>query len=302
MELDFSAKATPITLEGLKQSIVEKHPNGETVGGISHINLIEDVMEIFENRGFQPRVTDLFAANNRDKYRPGVTIDKYRAAQMQELGYEAIMFRRVFANIDLGIENYKDSVMKCVVSYSQKGVQVAFGPEVRACRNLCILRAKDVFATYSLGRPSLKETSFKQTTDLLKQVEAYSVCLEQENAEMISKIQEWDAKPFFHDDYCHLLYILMTMRVVKDSEDKDVHFNDTYALNNSQINIVHETVLKEKFTRFSSEHKVTTPTWWEAYNWMNRLFKPGKMETPQIVPQSLALSEAFNDAFYESTL
>lgn len=297
MELDFSAKATPITLEGLKQSIVEKHPNGETVGGISHINLFEAVLEIFDKRGFTAQITDLFAANNRDKYRPGVTIDQYRAAQMEELGYEAIMFRRVFANIDLGIENYNGSVMKCVISYSQRGIQVAFGPEVMACRNLCILRAKDVFATYSLGRPSLKEATYKQADDLLTQVDSYSVTLEEENAQTAKMIGYWNDREFSHEDYCHLLYILMSMRVCKDTDIKELHKSDTYALNNAQINQVHENALLNWIKFGENGGK---PSFWHAYNWMNTLFKPTLMETPQIVPQSLALSEAFCKVYNES--
>ena len=74
MVLDFSQKATPITLEGLRHSIVEKLPNGETVGGISHINFIEDVLEIFSKEGIDAEITDLFAANNRVRWqRPRIS-------------------------------------------------------------------------------------------------------------------------------------------------------------------------------------------------------------------------------------
>lgn len=296
MDLDFSAKATPITLEGLKQSIVEKHPNGEAVGGISHVNLIEDVLEMFDRQGFKAKITDLFAANNQDKYRPGVTIDKYRAAQMEELGYEAVMIRRLFANIDLGIENYEGSVLKCVISYSQRGIQVAFGPEVMACRNLCILRAKDVFSTYALGRPSLREASFRQVDDMLLHIDNYITCVEQENVEMRQMIGTWDSREMTLTLYCKLLYTLMTMRVAKDTKDAALHKNVTYALNSSQINACHETALREMlFNRTMGR----TPTAWEAYNWMNRLFKPEQMDTPSIVPQSLALTEAFMETFNE---
>lgn len=296
MNLDFSAKATPITLEGLKQSIVEKHPNGEAVGGISHVNLIEDVMEMFDRKGFQVKISDLFAANNNDKYRPGVTIDKYRAAQMPELTYEAVMFRRIFVNIDLGIENYKDSVLKCVISYSQRGIQIAFGPEVQACRNLCILRAKDVFSTYTLGRPSLKESSYKQVGDMLNHVDTYITCVEQENAEMRNMLDAWDNYTFSKDAYCHLLYVLMTMRAKKDSKEACIHTSLAYALNSAQINACHETALIEWA---EMEHKKFDPTWWEAYNWFNRLFKPTEMDMPNIVPQSLALTEAFQETYNE---
>ena len=299
MELDFSQKATPITLEGLRQSIVEKHPNGDAVGGISHINLIESLMDCFEKRGFKPQITDLFAANNRDKYRPGVTIDEYRAAQMQELGYEAIMIRRVFVNVDLGIENYKGSVMKCVISYSQRGIQVAFGPEVTACRNLCILRAKDVFTTYALGRPSLREATCKEAADVLAKVDSYAITLEQENSDMLSMVSQWEEKEFTHLDYCRLLYILLSMRVCKDTEKRELHKNDTYALSNTQINQVHENALLN-WIRFGENGR--KPSFWDAYNWMNTLYKPMLMESPQIVPQSLALSEAFCKVYNEKQL
>ena len=87
MNLDFSEKKVQaISLDALRMTITEKYPNGNPVGGIYHYQLIDQLLSWLKDVGYEAEVTDLFAANNRDKYRPGVTFDPAAADKFGDNG------------------------------------------------------------------------------------------------------------------------------------------------------------------------------------------------------------------------
>ncbi len=74
-KLNFAeAPVQVLTLEELERSYHENLPTGDPVGGIYHFALILKVLELFEQRGLNPAVQEIFAAANRDSKRPGVTL------------------------------------------------------------------------------------------------------------------------------------------------------------------------------------------------------------------------------------
>ena len=74
-ELDFQKnKVEVMTLDELSQTYRENYPNGLPVGGMYHFALIQQILEAFERYNLKYEVKEVFAANNNDRYRPGVTI------------------------------------------------------------------------------------------------------------------------------------------------------------------------------------------------------------------------------------
>lgn len=290
MKFEFNENSSfPITLEGLSRSIVEKYPSGEAVGGIAHHILISEILSLIQEKGFSPIITDIFCANNRDKYRPGVTIDKERAAQMEELDYEALIMRRIFVNIDLVDLSDGGIDTRCVISYSQRGITIAFGLEVKACRNLSILRPKDVFTTYSIGRKSVESNIERDVNVLIGNVANYLDDFSSAVSGMYDIHYKWRSTPFGIDDYAHLLYELMNARVRHDSQDKSLSTSEIYPLNSSQINSTFEKSLLILSQRVNHEVDLN---YWNALNMFNTVFKPDQMALPNIIPQSLALSDS----------
>ena len=140
-----------LTLDQLKETHKENYANGLPVMGIYHFAFIERLLELLQAAGISYEVNEIFAADNRDRYRPGVTILQDVVNQHNEVTLDAHIFRRVYANINLKNELVKGEVsMNMAVAYHQKGIQVAFGPYVHVCHNQTILGAQDVFSTTSM--------------------------------------------------------------------------------------------------------------------------------------------------------
>ena len=144
-ELDFTQRnVETLTLEDLGQTFKENYPNGQPVGGIYHFELIQRLLDIMQAHNIKPVVQEIFAANNREKYRPGVSLSDVVAADKGVNSLEAHILRRVYANINLEVDIEADVKLNCAVAYHQKGIQIAFGPYVHVCHNQTILSAQDM--------------------------------------------------------------------------------------------------------------------------------------------------------------
>jgi hypothetical protein len=89
---------------------------------------------------------------------------------------------------------------------------------------------------------------------------------------------------FKREDMLQLIGILVEKRIVHDSQNEALHDATPYPLNSSQINETAENMLA-----MMSQNK--TMTYWDAYQSLNTVLKPSRMDIPQVLPQSLALFE-----------
>ena len=79
-----------------------------------------------------------------------------------------------------------------------------------------------------------------------------------------------------------LIGMLVEKRIMHDSQNEALHDAAPYPLNSSQINETTENMLE-----MMSQSKAMT--YWDAYQSLNTVLKPGRMDIPQVLPQSLAL-------------
>lgn len=63
-----------LTLDQLKETHKENYANGLPVMGIYHFAFIERLLELLQAAGISYEVNEIFAADNRDRYRPGVLL------------------------------------------------------------------------------------------------------------------------------------------------------------------------------------------------------------------------------------
>lgn len=89
----------PLTLEMLERTQHENDVQGRPLKGIYHFQLINDILSMCNEFGYQTEVYDLFAAQNRDKNMPGVTVIRQVEEKYGDNAVEAHILRRVFANI-----------------------------------------------------------------------------------------------------------------------------------------------------------------------------------------------------------
>ncbi len=298
-ELDFQKnKVEVMTLEELSQTYRENYPNGLPVGGMYHFALIQQILESFERYNLKYEVKEVFAANNNDRYRPGVTIANDVALEKGDKSLEAHILRRVYANIEQTGSDDPEWHFNCAVAYHQKGIQVAFGPMVYVCHNQTIMSAEDIFSTQKISQCKGEERLERDVTAMLSGVNDYVERFGERMQVMAKTVKDWKQRPFLPEDFRHVLADLMLSRVAHDSKDPHIHQAEDYPLTSSQINAACERYLQLEYEK--GRMATCDPTYWEAFNTFNTDLKPGRAEIPSIVGQSIGLFKSFEKCYINS--
>ena len=289
-QLNFAeAPVQVLTLEELEKSYHENLPTGDPVGGIYHFALISEVLEVFEQRGLKPVIQEIFAAANRDSRRPGVTLLPQLEEKYGERAIEAHLLRRVYANIEIRSDETDDIVTCLAVAYHQKGIQLGIGPMVKVCHNQTILGAQDVVSNYACW-------GMQKSDGRCKKSEKLGV------SDIIARAQQWadDYEPYQkirrermgmlksaqmdREGMLQLIGILVEKRILHDTANEVLRQSSPYPLNSSQINETSEQLI----ALMRHDEPIS---YWDAYQQLNTVLKPGRMDIPQVLPQSLALFE-----------
>ena len=283
-KLNFAEQAVQVlTLEELERSYHENLPTGDPVGGIYHFALIQQVLDIFEKRGLKPVVQEIFAAANRDSKRPGVTLLPQLEEQYGERSVEAHLLRRVYANIEIRSDETDDLVTCLAVAYHQKGIQLGIGPMVKVCHNQTILGAQDVVSNYTCyGGQSRKdkytlEMVMNRTQQWADDYEPYQKIRAERVSAMRSALMD-------REGMLRLIGLLVEKRILHDTNNDVLRISQPYPLNSSQINETSEQLI----ALMRHDEPIS---YWDAYQQLNTVLKPSRMDIPQVLPQSLALFE-----------
>ena len=282
-----------LTLEELEKSYHENLPTGDPVGGIYHFALISEVLEVFEQRGLKPVIQEIFAAANRDSRRPGVTLLPQLEEKYGERAIEAHLLRRVYANIEIRSDETDDIVTCLAVAYHQKGIQLGIGPMVKVCHNQTILGAQDVVSNYACW-------GMQKSDGRCKKSEKLGV------SDIIARAQQWadDYEPYQkirrermgmlksaqmdREGMLQLIGILVEKRILHDTQNEVLRQSSPYPLNSSQINETSEQLI----ALMRHDEPIS---YWDAYQQLNTVLKPQRMDIPQVLPQSLALFECLTE-------
>lgn len=280
------AKSTEMTLEELSKTYCENYPNGEPVGGIYHYVLFQKLMEMMADAGMDPESPTITAADNRDKYRPGVTIYKEMEEKYGVGSFESHALRRVYGVIHCKKYSDEDNDYGCAVSYHQKGIAIGFGPEVRVCSNFCILGARYYIHTNAIGGMKGEQENQKSMTDMLNAAKEIlrdlpeSVKNWQKQIKVLRKTQ-------LTIDECRYVFARMNEeRIMFDCTNKDVHTSIIYPLNDAMIKLAHE-----RFLIDTKQNARTEVNAWDFYNTLNVDLKPNKVDMPILLPQVVRLNE-----------
>lgn len=286
--LNFAEKSVQVlTLEELERSYHENLPTGQPVGGIYHFDLIGRALETFESRGLKPVVQEIFAAANRDSKRPGVTVLPQLEAQFGERAVEAHLLRRVYANIEIRSDETDDIVTCLAVAYHQKGIQLGIGPMVRVCHNQTILGAQDVVSNYTCyGGQSRKEKL--SVEDVLARAQQWADEYEPYQKIRRDRMAQMKSAQFDHQDMYRLIGMLVEKRILHDTQNDVLRQNAPYPLNSGQINETAENLMA------LMRHDAPI-SYWDAYQALNTVLKPDRMDIPQVLPQSLALFDCLKE-------
>lgn len=290
-QLDFTQRNVEVlTLEELSQTYKENYPNGLPVGGMYHFVLMNQLIEMLEKAGFNPKVEEIFAANNREKYRPGVTISDAVAAEKGQNALEAHILRRVYANVNLAYPCGEGCSINMAVAYHQKGIQVAFGPYVHVCHNQTILGSHDLFTTQKMTGLLIHPCYAKDVNEMLNQIQVFVDQAAGRFEMMAEKVEAFKNTQFEESDFERLLRMLMCLRIRKDSHLVNIHTSRPYPLNASQINSAVERYLNETILPGTDGRELS---FWDALQCFNYDLKGDAAEIPTLLDQTANLTEVF---------
>lgn len=283
-QLNFAEQAVQVlTLGELERSYHENLPTGDPVGGIYHFALIQQVLAIFEKRGLTPVVQEIFAAANRDSKRPGVTLLPQLEEQYGERSVEAHLLRRVYANIEIRSDETDELVTCLAVAYHQKGIQLGIGPMVRVCHNQTILGAQDVVSNYTCyGGQSRKDKLSLES--VIGRAELWADEYEPYQKIRRERMSALKSAQMDRNGMLQLIGILVEKRILHDTNNEVLRISLPYPLNSGQINETSEQLI----ALMRHDEPIS---YWDAYQQLNTVLKPGRMDIPQVLPQSLALFE-----------
>ena len=283
-KLNFAEQPVQVlTLEELEKSYHENLTTGEPVGGIYHFALIQQVLEMFEKRSLKPVVQEIFAAANRDSKRPGVTLLPQLEEKFGERAIEAHLLRRVYANIEIRSDETDDIVTCLAVAYHQKGIQLGIGPMVKVCHNQTILGAQDVVSNYTCysGQSRKDKYSLEMVMNRAQQWADDYEPFQKVRRERMAALK---SAQMDRNGMLQLIGVLVEKRILHDTNNDVLRVSQPYPLNSSQINETSEQLI----ALMRHDEPIS---YWDAYQQLNTVLKPGRMDIPQVLPQSLALFE-----------
>lgn len=273
------AKVQALTLEQLKRTAQENDvETGRPLHGISHFGLIDRLTEACLELGYKAEIYDMFATNNKDKLTPGVSLYPELEERYGRRAVEAHAIRRLYTNLRIRNFDTDELTTNLAVSYTQKGIQIGIGRNVKICHNQCMLSAERYVADFSAGD---RKGERVPTEDLLGRVRVWLHDLGRiikEDDELIGKMKETVMTPA---QVLLVIGMLTAARVQHDTEVKRIKVSSVYPLNQAQIGKFTERLLV-------TNHDEGRITAWEMYNAATDLYKPQTAEQTLILPQNLS--------------
>ena len=277
-QFDFQKNGIEVmNFETLQRTYKENDIYNNPVQGIYHYQVIRCMMDICEKYNLDYEVEEIFAAQNRNKTQPGVSILPQVEQTHGEKAVEAHILRRIFATIRIRDWETDELTTTLVVAYHQDGIQAAIGPCVKICHNQCILSPQRSISNYGKKKVT--------TDELFETVDGWLANFEVNMNEDIARIQRLKRRIIPMEGIYLYIGLLIALRVSHDSSDRNLSSTvETYPLNQSQISIFTEEVLKLAM----SKGQITA---WDLYNVATEIYKPGKTDFPALIPQNGAMAE-----------
>lgn len=285
------AKVQTLTLDQLERTQLEKDVYGKPLRGIYHFALINQILELCKEYGYNPEVYDLFAAQNKERQSPGVVIIPEVEERYGERAVEAHLLRRVYANVRLTDMDDEEHTTNLAVAFHQKGIQVGFGNMVKICHNQCMLDAGQYIATYndkgSGRRSSEDKVDIPQVIEAVKSwlFDARHIIITER--EKIARMKEIEVSA---DQMFKLIGLLTAIRVKCDTNIKAIRDNRTYPLNQAQICQFTEAMI----LRYHETQRISV---WDIYNGATELYKANSMDIPAMLPQNRAMASFLEEQF-----
>jgi hypothetical protein len=278
MQLNFEENSVQnLSLDDLKKTVDECSTSNEPLVGIRHHVLFDKINEILDRHGLKFKEPVIWAAHNKAKINPGVTVFPDLEREHGEKSLQSTLLRRLFGQYTITSKDTGEINSAIAISYHQSGIQVAWGPNVKVCSNLCIMNYDDVVSTYG-------QKDKVGHDKLLEIINSWSERFNERIEDRIKSVEEFKTKPCSVVDVCNMLGSWTLKRVGKDKFPE--HVNSPMILNQGQISKLAERYIEK--TRVNNEPVKNA---YEFYNTVTDMLKPGDTDIPSIINQNVALSQ-----------
>ena len=277
-QFDFQKNGIEVmNFDTLQRTYKENDIYNNPVQGIYHYQVIRRMMDICEKYNLDYEVEEIFAAQNRNKTQPGVSILPQVEQTHGVKAVEAHILRRIFATIRIKDWETEGLTTTLVVAYHQDGIQAAIGPCVKICHNQCILSPERSVCNYGKKKVT--------TEEVFDTVDGWMANFEVNMNEDIERIRRLKRRIIPLEEVYMYIGLLTALRVSHDSADRNLSSSvETYPLNQGQISVFTEEVLK----LVMEKGQITA---WDLYNVATEIYKPGKTDFPALIPQNGAMAE-----------
>lgn len=259
-----------LTLEELKRTV-----NARDIGTqsrtrpVAHFQFIEDIMKILTDAGQMPQLDHIYCAKSSGTK----IIPRIEESMQMEKVLEAWILDKVTGKIM--IPALSDEMVQCCIafSYHDKGLDLAFGTDVRDCTNMCIY-GSNILHTYG----SKKDVNYERMMQVLKEWSTRLPEMHRNDMEIIGKMMKVNVTGW---EMVRFLGKLMVLAVESNMGMKVVA-----PLNVTQVGEVTRGVITKKGEKF---YEGPDCTLWDFYNFMTYVMKADKADITTLLTDIASL-------------
>ncbi len=279
-------KVNVITLEQLRNSRVEKTVTGNITSGVTAIAAVDTVSETMDKLNLPFKVKNIWAINNRpNSSECGISISTELERSIGENHVGTMLFKRVFATMDIDDGMSDESSGNVVISLHQNGIELAFGDNVHVCQNLCIYGG-EVIRNYSFM--GLKSIPWGNMIDILSHWMTTYEQRRRRNIEISRTLRNIEVESHQVEEFIGGL----TLRAARHMSKKDV----LSPLNMTQIFDMSKSAAGAMINK-NPDVDWNIPNAWELYSRITEQHKVKNVDSSMILYQNDATFQLIKDHF-----
>jgi len=279
-------KVQYLTLDQLKSTVDERNTGQKPMNGILHYDLFEAIIEIFNDVGLKYELKPIAATDGGSSKYPGVAtfpgfVDQYGEGSLQSHLLRRLISMFIVKGIATG-----DYSAGLAVAFHQEGIQVAFGPNVDICANMCILGADMKMQTYGTNKIGINK--------MKEVISDWAHNAEKHIKRQIEILEFFKKTELGYRDVAELVGHMSFIRIGRDH--KGIQSQADYPLNQGHITRFTGDYLM-KYQDLKKEEENPMVSLYDLYNMGTSLHKPEDTDLPLIISNNTALGNLFIDKF-----
>jgi hypothetical protein len=274
-----------LTLEELKETVDERNIGGNPVSGIVHFVLLERLKQILDENKFKYELMPIYATSGGASAYPGVTKISVIEEKYGEGSLQAHVLRRLITGFNILKGENEETTQSIAVAYHQQGIQVAFGPNIKICKNQCISGPGNRFQSYGDNKQNI-ERLFQIVSDWILNYDKL-------RKRDLNILQNMKNVILNYSNVCDIIGELNLYRVSKDA----LRIRQEYILQQNQIGDLSARYLN--FLKVSDNKLDYTKgmTLYEFYNMCTEMYTPYFTDLPNIIGRNHLLGDYLIEKF-----